>query len=359
MNFNYSFPAIRGYQAKKEFFTLICPLDVLSKLFNFYNNEIPEEFRAQRVLNEKRIPEIASYMLNNLDSYVFSSITASVDGNYSFRPISQDQPNIGTLDIAMTSNLLINDGQHRKAAIDEAIKENPDLRNESISVVLYVDQGLERSQQMFSDLNRHAVKVSKSNSILYNHRDEEIIFMKAYLETNKKLYKYLDKTYDSIAQKSNKLFTLSNFYKALQTSYGNKNIISDENLQKFVISYWDYLTIDFKEWSFVLNGEISPYHARQSSVAVYGIILESLGKLCYFLYSEKIKNWKYYVKALNKINWQKTNLNDWANRCLLENGSIHKSNAFIDRSYYRIKQLIDLPLTPIEKAKEAKLQKEV
>lgn len=359
MNFNYSFPAIRGYQAKKEFFTLICPLDVLSKLFTFYNNEIPEEFRAQRIINEKRIPDIANYMLNNPDSYVFSSITASVDGDYNFNPTSEDHPNIGTLEIAMTSNLLINDGQHRKAAIDEAIKENPDLKNESISVVLYVDQGLERSQQMFSDLNRHAVKVSKSLSILYNHRDPEIKFMKAYLKTNKKLYNYIDKTYDTIAKKSNKLFTFSNFYTALQTSYGKKVITKDEDLQKFVTAYWDYLTNNFNEWIFVFNNEVSPYHARQSSVAVYGIILEALGKLCYFLYSEDIKNWKHFVKSLNKINWQKSNHDDWVNRCLLENGSMHKSNTFIDRSYYRIKELIDLPLTSSEKANEVKLQKEV
>ena len=171
------------------------------------------------------------------------------------------------------------------------------------------------------------------------------------------LYKYIDKTYDSIAQKSNKLFTLSNFYKALQISYGNKNITTDKTLQKFIISYWDYLTSNFKEWSFVFNDEISPYHARQSSVAVYGVILEALGKLCFFLYSENIKNWKQYVRSLNKINWQKTNLNDWANRCLLDNGTIHKSNAFIDRSYYRIKQLINLPLTPTEITKEEILQR--
>lgn len=356
---NISVPAIRGYQAKKEFFTLICPLDVLSKFFSFSNHDIPEEFRAQRILNEKRIPEISNYMLNNPESYVFSSITASIDGNYVFIPISDTQPDIGVLEIDMSSHLLINDGQHRKAAIDEALKENPKLKNEHISVVLYIDQGLESSQQMFSDLNRHAVKVSKSNSILYNHRDKEILFMKQYLETNKKLYNYLDKSNDSIAQKSNKLFTLSNFYKALRISYGNKDIAADVELQNFICDYWDYLTNNFKEWSFVLNGEVSPYHARQSSVAVYGIILEALGKLCNYLYSEKITKWKPYLDALNQINWQKTNLDDWENRCILENGNMHKSNAFIDLSYYRIKELIGLPLTPSEKNKAAKSQKEV
>lgn len=359
MSFNISVPAIRGYQAQKEFFTLICPLDVLSKFFSFSNNDIPEEFRAQRTLNEKRIPEIANYMLKNPDSYVFSSITASIDGNYNFMPVSENQPDIGVLEIDMSSNLLINDGQHRKAAIDEALKEKPNLKNEHISVVLYIDQGLESSQQMFSDLNRHAVKVSKSNSILYNHRDKEILFMKEYLESNKNFYNYLDKSNDSIAQKSNKLFTFSNFYKAMRISYGNKDITKDEELRKFVISYWDYLTNNFREWTFVLNGEESAYHARQSSVAVYGIILEAMGKLCNYLYTEKVDNWERYLNELNKINWHKTNLDDWGNRCILENGNMHKSNAFIDLSYYRIKELIGLPLSSSEENKAAKLQKDV
>ena len=181
MNFNYSFPAIRGYQSKQEFFSIICPLDVLSKLFTFYNNEIPEEYRAQRIINEKRIPEISNYILNNSDNYVFSSITASIDGEYNFTSSNGTNKDIGMLEVSMTSNLLINDGQHRKAAIDEAIKENPSLKDENISVVLFVDQGLKRSQQMFSDLNRHAVKVSKSLGILYNHRDPQIKFLKEFL----------------------------------------------------------------------------------------------------------------------------------------------------------------------------------
>ncbi len=358
MNFNYSFPAVRGLQANKEFFTLICPLEVLSKLFTFYNNEIPEEFRAQRVLNEKRIPEIANYMLKNPESYVFSSITASIDGDYDFVPTSEEHPNIGVLEISMTSNLLINDGQHRKAAIDEVIKEHPSFKNESISVVLFVDQGLSQSQQMFSDLNKHAVKVSNSLSLSYNHRDPKIQFMKKYLESNKKLNAFIDKSNDSLAQKSNKLFTLANFFTAMEISYNNGPITTDKELQKFTINYWNYLTDNFSEWAFVFKKEISPYNARQSSVAVYGVTLEALGKLGYYLYSYDVKNWKSYIKKLNKIDWQKSNHVDWFNRCMLENGSVHKSGGFINRTYYRIKELIDLPLTSSEQKLEEKYREE-
>ena len=44
---------------------------------------------------------------------------------------------------------IINDGQHRKAAIEEALKANPKLGDDHISVILFVDKGLENTQQMF------------------------------------------------------------------------------------------------------------------------------------------------------------------------------------------------------------------
>jgi DNA sulfur modification protein DndB len=49
----------------------------------------------------------------------------------------------------MTARFIINDGQHRRAAIEEALKERPELGDETISVVFLVDEGLTRSQQMF------------------------------------------------------------------------------------------------------------------------------------------------------------------------------------------------------------------
>jgi DNA sulfur modification protein DndB len=355
----YRFPAIRGYQAKKEFFSIICPLEVLSKLFTFYNDEIPEEYRAQRVLNEKRIPEICNYILNNKDNYVFSSITASMDGDYKFIPNSEIDTSIGILEVSMTSNLLINDGQHRKAAIDEALKENSQLKDEGISVVLFVDQGLQKSQQMFSDLNKHAVKVSKSLSILYNYRDPKIKFLKEFLDQNKALNVIIDSSHDVIAKKSNKFFSLNNFKTAFERSYDNINIDNNKELQEFVVEYWNYISKNFKEWTFVISKDTSAYQARQNSVAVYGIVLESLALLCHYMYSEDIKNWKSYVKKLNTIDWSKTNQDDWLNRCILENGSMHKSTKFIYRTYYRIKELIGFELSNSETEHDLQLRKDV
>lgn len=80
--------------------------------------------RAQRTLNKGRIPELARYMTNNKDSYVFSAITASIDGDLSFEAVGEDSPasfRMGSLTVSMDARFIVNDGQHRRAAIEAAL----------------------------------------------------------------------------------------------------------------------------------------------------------------------------------------------------------------------------------------------
>lgn len=356
MDFFYSFPAIRGFQAKSEFFSIMCPLGLLKKIFTFYNDEIPEEYRAQRIINEKRIPEIRDYILNNTDDYVFSAITASIDGEYEFLK-SENNDNVGVLKVSMESFLLINDGQHRKAAIDEAVAVNPSLKDESICVVLFLDHGLVKSQQMFSDLNRHAVNVSSSLSILYNHRDEKIAITKRYLNHHIVLKRFIDLSNKSLAQKSNKLFVLSIFHNSFINTLGEKKEVTEDEVQ-FAFEYWDELCGEFKEWSNVLNGEITPYHSRQSSIATYGVVLEAIGLLGYSLYRDQPKSWKQYIRKLNEIDWNKSNLENWLYRCITLSGKISKSQRQVKLTCIKIKELLGLKLEKDEYRLEMTFLKE-
>src|SRR5262245_22156131 len=122
--FTHAFPAVRGVQAGREFFVATCPLRIIPRIFVFNEEEVPPEIRAQRTLNRQRIPEIAAYLVSNLDSYVLSALTASVNCDVDFIPYGNSSPEnmLGTLKIPMDANILINDGQHRRAAIEEAIK---------------------------------------------------------------------------------------------------------------------------------------------------------------------------------------------------------------------------------------------
>src|SRR5947208_11623288 len=167
-----SFPVMRGNMGGRQYYSLLIPLSEIPHLIKFDDWEqcIPE-LRAQRVLNKARVPDIAKYIFDNEDGYLFSSVTASYSCPVNFIP-SAENPEFGTLEMELESvEFIINDGQHRCAAIAAALKENPALGKDKISVLLFETESLERLQQMFSDLNKFAHKTSKSLDILYDHRD--------------------------------------------------------------------------------------------------------------------------------------------------------------------------------------------
>src|SRR6266496_6662269 len=69
--FEYVFPAIRGVQAKREFYVSMCPLRLIPRIFVFDGEELIPELRAQRTLNKGRIPQLARYIVQNRNDYTF------------------------------------------------------------------------------------------------------------------------------------------------------------------------------------------------------------------------------------------------------------------------------------------------
>lgn len=347
-HFYYSFPALKGVQASREYYVIMCPLSIVSKLFLFNEEEIPPDYRSQRTLNKKRIPELVSYIIDNPEDYVFSSLTASIDGDYFFEPINAIyDESIGVLKVSMDSRLLINDGQHRRAAIEEAIKENPNLENETISIVLFIDENLDRSQQIFADLNKHAVNVSKSLGVLYDSRDPIAVYTKSLMKSNQLLNKYTDKENPSISKYSAKLFSLS--------SINETNIrllqcldINDTKTITFANEFWDILCKNIVEWNQVFNKKLSSSELRLSYINTNGVVLEALGMLGNFLYLNETNAWKSILKQVKNIDWHRNNTEDWLYRAIDSNGRIAKNSTYIKLTYNKIKMKLSLPLTNLE-----------
>jgi len=208
------FPAMEATIGQRTYYACVMKLSSIPKMFTFTDwIEFTAEDREQRVLNRKRIPDIARYILDNEDGYLFSSITASYKCKVRFEPVSPD--GLGFLEMDLEeANFVINDGQHRCAAIAQAIKENPALREESISVLLFPYESKQRVQQMFSDLNRYVVKTAKSLDILFDQRD---ILAKVTLEICESVPAFqgmVDKDNVSLPARSEKMFTLSSLYDA-------------------------------------------------------------------------------------------------------------------------------------------------
>lgn len=307
----FVFPAVRGIQAKREYYVSMVPLEVIAKIFQFADEELPPEVRSQRILNKSRIPEIRDYILSNPDSYVFSALTVSVDGEMEFQAANNDTPQVGTINIAMTSRFLINDGQHRRAAIAEALKINPSLKNEHISVVFYRDEGLLRSQQMFSDLNRYAIKPTKSINILFNSREESSIIAKRIIEEVDVFKGLVEKERTAISNRSKALFTLSAICTATTELLNGMELSLQEKVD-LAKSYWNAVGKHITEWNKVKSGEMKSADVRKYYICSLSITLVALGYAGNAIIQKKPNTWQEYLKKLADIDWRKTNP-DWEN----------------------------------------------
>jgi len=327
----YGFDAIRGIQAGREFYVAMCPLKIIPKLFIFNDYDIPPELRAQRVLRESRIPVIKNYILNNPDDYTFSSLTASVDGIMKFTPAASlgEEGKLGRLYVNMDSRLLINDGQHRRRAIEEALKERPELGHEMISVVFFQDEGLKRSQQMFSDLNKNAVKPTKSLSILYDHRDEFSKFIVNLVNSIEIFQGRVELEKTSISNRSIKVFTLNGIADSSMRLFGiskGKKLSNEE--KQLVKEFWDTVSKNIAEWQLLLQDKVIASELRKNFVNTNTNLLNSLGIAGRILIEEFPKTWKEKLRGLKDINWSRTNP-EWEGR-LLVHGQMHKQARGID-----------------------------
>ncbi|MEP0825491.1 MAG: DNA sulfur modification protein DndB, partial [Nitrososphaera sp.] len=277
---HYVFPAIRGMQAGREYYCTMCSMRLIPKLFLYDEEELPEELRAQRTLNKGRIPAMSRYLVENPNDYIFSSITASIDGEVQFTPYGDGpKSKIGELRIPMTSRIIINDGQHRRAAIEHALKERPELGFDTLSVVFFIDGGLRRSQQMFADLNQHAVRPSKSLGIFYDHRDTFARFIVRLIDKVPIFKDRVEKSKSSISNRSTKFFTLSTVYQANRALLGKLRVSEKvtEVEEDVATEYWTEVTKHIHEWNLLMQNKVSAYDLRNNFIHAHGIALHALG----------------------------------------------------------------------------------
>ena len=314
----YSFEAIRGVQARTAYYTVMVPLRVVPRLFLFDDEGLPADLRAQRILSRARVPQIASYLADNWDDYILSSLCASVDGELTFEPAGDAQGlrNVGTLSFPMDARILLNDGQHRRAAIEEALKTRPELENETISVVLFADRGLKRSQQMFADLNKNAVRPSSSLNVLFDHRNPLARLSAHVLETVPFMRRYLELQRTTLSNRTTKLYTLSSLNQAHEWMVGTEAERFGDNTPNIAVAYWSRLYEVMDDWRRLDAGTQTAADLRQNTVHAHGVMLQAFGLLGGALIEKRPTRWRKDLSKLAGIDWSRRNSVLWEGRVL-------------------------------------------
>jgi DNA sulfur modification protein DndB len=306
-----SIPALRGTMGGRQYYTIVVSMTEVPRLFRFNDwEQCTPELRAQRVLNRSRVPDIAKYILDNEDGYLFSSITASYSSEVKFAPLSENS-DLGVLEIELENlELIINDGQHRSAGIAAAIKENPALGKDKISVLLFPMENLERLQQMFTDLNRYAHKTSKSLDVLYDHRDNLSALTMDVSEQVDVFRGMLDKEKITIPLRSPKLFTLSTLYDANEELVGetvDKRGSDDYDTKlRLAVEYWTVLSEIIGDWRKVKDGDLKAPELRQEKINTHAVVMRALGGAGRAFIAEHPKDWQRRLEPLGDVDWRKS-----------------------------------------------------
>jgi DNA sulfur modification protein DndB len=318
-------PAMRGKMGSRTYYSCLMPMSGVPQFFKFTNwAGISPEDREQRVLNEKRVPDLTKYIENNEDEYLFSSITASYKAEPKFEPY-QEGADIGVLILQLGDDLIINDGQHRCAGIVHALEKGVPIGRDSLSVLLFPWENTDRVQQMFSDLNRYVQKTSKSLDILFDKRDDVAAATLAMIDKVVVLKELTDKENVSLGVKSTKLFTLAALYDAnveLLKVVGKKDdIVGNAEL---LAEYWNEVALNMPDWEAVSSRHKLALELRQEKISSHSTVLRALGGLG----PDVIGNpeWKVKLAMLQTIDWSKKN-HEWENVCIVSNSVVSNRQA--------------------------------
>lgn len=205
------FPAIKGRQGDRDFYVL---LPSNGQLIEHFTPPVEQEDeQSQRAVIPKHVEEIKDYVLENPGEFVLGALTYAVDPVVSFEPVAAGA-RMGELVLPEGTPVRSIDGQHRRLGLAEAFAVSPELAQDGIAVVLYVEEDLGKRRQMFSDMNWTPRKVSAAQNVAFDSRDPFSRAVRRLVGFHPLLITRVETQLARVARGSAKLYTLGAVYDA-------------------------------------------------------------------------------------------------------------------------------------------------
>ena len=160
----------------------------------------------------------------------------------------------------------------------------------------------------------------------------------------------------SLAARSRKLFTLSAIYTATDTLLAHVKLEDQHAAADLAITFWEEVAKYIPEWQKVRDGKVSSGEIRQDFIHSHGIALHALGHVGNHLLRYFLKEWKPKLKAIQKINWRRSNSSLWEGRAMV-GGRLSKATQNVMLASAVIKRALRLSLEPEEEKMERALRK--
>lgn len=188
-------PAIRGCMGSLIYYTATFTFKQIAERVNPVNEELHTSKslrdQIQRSLTKNYI-SIRDYILTQKEHFFNALVLAIYDGDPTWNELElnfngNDYYSMGFLRLNGEETIFPVDGQHRVEGIKEAIKNNPELEDEDITVIFIGHhndkEGKEKTRRIFSTLNRYAKPVKPGDIIALDEDDTVAIVTRNLLES--------------------------------------------------------------------------------------------------------------------------------------------------------------------------------
>lgn len=280
-------PAIRGILGEKTYYTATFTFEQIAERVKRIDKELhtSESLREQlqRALTDNH-KSIKEYILTQKEHFFNALVLAVYDGDPTWNELEFEFNNtiyysMGFLHLNGNERIFPVDGQHRVEGIKSALKENPNLKDEIITVIFIGHhnnpEGKEKTRRIFSTLNRYAKPVSLGDNIALDEDDVVAIttrdllekyplFMNENVKIDKKSSKALadndEKSFTSLITLYETNKVIYTYYRSLsdnqKNTYTAKRITEFlkyrpqqqeiENFYTFLVDFWDMFTKNFQ-----------------------------------------------------------------------------------------------------------------
>src|SRR5215203_2476686 len=142
-----------------------------------------------------RTADIEKYLLTTDSRFLGAMVVAAWGGDPEFTRLRMEDPEgvvqgidqgFGLLTFDGSQSFFALDGQHRLKAIKDALKRDPTLGNDEISVLIVphldTDKGRERTRRLFTNINRNAKQTTQAENIALDVDDGYALTTRRLLE---------------------------------------------------------------------------------------------------------------------------------------------------------------------------------
>lgn len=306
-----SLPAIRGIECKHEFYIAQVRYGLMERLFTFTNPNESAPFRQQRKINPSKVNKLINYLGQDFHSMgaAIASVNPPNSDDFNFEPVSKDA-DVGILYIPLESTVLISDGQHRISAICKAVRENPDLRDNTLPVLFHWFLGLGIEQQRFTDHNSNVTKPTSSLNQFYDGRQEQNRIAKILWRRFPLFTEYTELEATSIGAKSQKVFTFNAIVAMVKILDKAVGPMSESERVKLYLEFLIGLQDNVPLWGKLRRKIADPVEVRSEYLCCHAVALEALAYIGAELY--ELKDQLTFADmlehtALKKMNWAASN----------------------------------------------------